>query len=463
MRERSSFMQSVINQLNPGTNADTLTPETARAIAKDAYIYGFPLVDHYRIQHAFFADVGGSQYKGPWNTLINTPRVFTPEDTAIQTPNSDTPYSYIGLDLRSEPQVITAPPIEEGRYFCIQLIDAYTHNFDYIGTRTTGNGGGKYLIAGPSWQGEVPSGVTKVIRSETDFVYAFFRTQLFNPADIENVKRIQASYKVEPLSSLAGAEPVSMVKIDAVAPLSAEEQKTSIKFFNVLNFVLKFCSTHPSETELRARFAQVGFNGSESFDVADLPAEIQNALSQGIADAWEAFADVKKAKIDTGQLTSGDVFGTREYLKNDYLPRMVGAVLGIYGNSKEEAIYPVLSIDSDGEPLSGSNNYTLRFAPDQMPPVRAFWSLTMYKLPESLLVANPLNRYLLNSPMMDQFVKDQDGGLTFYIQASSPGHDKEPNWLPAPPGPFITYMRLYSPKSEALDGRWKPSALTKVS
>jgi len=141
--------------------------------------------------------------------------------------------------------------------------------------------------------------------------------------------------------------------------------------------------------------------------------------------------------------------------------RMAGAVLGIGGNSKQEAMYPVYAIDAAGQKLDDANRYTVRFAPGQLPPVNAFWSLTMYDLPASLLVANPINRYLLNSPMLSQFVKDADGGLTFYVQNETPGKDKEPNWLPTPKGPFFIAMRLYWPKQAALDGTWKQPPMTK--
>ena len=130
----------------------------ARAIAKEAYIYGFPVVDSYRIQYAYFVDRENPEFKAPWNQIRNIPRVYTPDDKAIQTPNSDTPYSMLGMDLRAEPIVITVPPIEKNRYFSGQLIDAYTFNIDYIGSRATGNDGGSFLIAGPRWNGEVPPG-----------------------------------------------------------------------------------------------------------------------------------------------------------------------------------------------------------------------------------------------------------------------------------------------------------------
>ena len=436
----------------------SVSPDEARAIAKEAYIYGFPMVDSYRIQHAYFVDAGNPEYKGPWNQIVNIPRVYTPADMAIQTPNSDTPYSFAGLDLRAEPIVLTVPVIEKERYFSVQLIDAYTFNFAYIGSRTTGNDGGSFLIAGPNWKGEKPKGVTKVIRSETEFVLAGYRTQLFNPGDLDNVKKVQAGYKVEPVSAFLGQPaPAPAPTIDFIKPLTPEAQKTSPQLFNILNFVLQFCPTNPSETELMARFAKIGVGAGKTIDASS--PEMKTALEQGIADAWADFAGLKKS-IDAGKVTAGDLFGTREYPKNNYLYRLAGAVLGIYGNSKQEAMYPVYTVDADGQKLAGSNRYTVRFAPGQLPPVNAFWSLTMYELPASLLVANPINRYLINSPMLPNLKLDADGGLTLIIQNESPGKDKEANWLPAPKGPLIMYMRLYWPKDAALDGQWKaPPAL----
>src|SRR5437868_15546642 len=202
-----------------------ISPAEARTIAKDAYIYGFPMVDSYRIQHAYFIDAKNPEYKGPWNHLVNIPRVYTPADTAIQTPNSDTPYSFIGMDLRAEPLVLTVPLIEKDRYFSIQLIDAYTFNFAYVGSRATGNGGGSFLVAGPNWKGEKPDGVKEVIRSETDFIWAAYRTQLFNPEDLDNVKKVQAGYKAVPLSAfLSQPAPTAAPAIDFIKPLTPADE-----------------------------------------------------------------------------------------------------------------------------------------------------------------------------------------------------------------------------------------------
>jgi len=434
--------------------AADITPAETRGIVKEAYIYGFPLVDNYRIQYSYFVDRQNPELKAPWNQIVNIPRVYTPADTAIQTPNSDTPYSFVGMDLRAEPIVLTVPPIEKERYYSIQLIDAYTFNFDYIGSRTTGNNGGSYLVAGPNWKGETPKGVKKVFRCETELAFPTYRTQLFDPADIENVKKVQAGYKVQPLSAFLGQPAAKAAPaIDFIKPLTPAEEKTSPEFFNILNFVLQFCPTVPSEKALMARFARIGIGAGKTFDASKLSPEIKTAIEQGVADAWVAFAGLKK-DFEEGKLNSGDVFGTRAYLKNNYLYRMGAAVLGIYGNSKQEAMYPFYAVDEAKQKLNGANRYTVRFAPGQLPPVHAFWSLTMYELPKSLLVANPINRYLINSPMLSQLKRDADGGITLYIQNESPGKEKEANWLPAPKGPFVMAMRLYWPKEEAVDGKW---------
>jgi hypothetical protein len=446
----------------PAARAQTgISPAEARTIAKEAYIYGFPLVDNYRVEYAYFVDRTSPEFKAPWNHITNIPRVFTPADTAVQTPNSDTPYSWLGLDLRAEPIVLTLPPIEKERYFSVQLTDAYTFNFDYLGTRTTGNQGGSYAIAGPNWKGETPKGIKKVLRSETELIIVVYRTQLFNPGDIENVKKIQAGYKVEPLSAFLGtAAPKAAPAIDFIKPLTPETQKTSLEFFNILNFVLQFCPTDPSETELMARFAMIGVGAGKTFDPGKLSPEMKAAIEQGRDDAWVAFAEGVK-QLDDGTLTSGDLFGTRQAMKNNYLYRWLGTI-GIYGNSRQEALYPIYRIDAEGQKLSGANRYSIRFAPGQLPPVNAFWSLTMYELPASLLVANPLNRYLINSPMLPQLKKDADGGVTLLIQNESPGTAEEANWLPAPKGPFAMYMRLYWPKEEATDGKWKAPPLKRI-
>ncbi len=445
----------------PDSNAKA-TPAEARAIAKEAYIYGYPMVDNYRIEYAYFVNKNDPEYMAPWNQIKNLAKVYTPADKAVQTPNSDTPYSWAGLDLRAEPIVISVPAIEKERYYSIEIFDAYTFIVGYAGSRATGNNAANFMVVGPGWKGETPKGMKKVYVSDTDFDVVVFRTQLFDPADMGNVEKIQAAYKMQPLSAFLGTPPPPAAPaMDFIKPISKEEQKTSLEFFNIMNFVLGYSPVVPSEAALRERFAKIGIEGGKTFDPAKLPPEMRTAIEEGIADAWEAFAGGVK-ELTEGKITSGDVFGSREFLKDNYLNRWLGTV-GIYGNAKEEAMYPVYRVDSEGQPLSGADRYTMHFAADQYPPVNAFWSLTMYELPSSLLVGNPINRYLINSPMLPQMKKDADGGLTIYIQNASPGKELEANWLPAPKGPFATYMRLYWPKEAALNGSWVQPKLLKAN
>jgi hypothetical protein len=346
------------------------------------------------------------------------------------------------------------------RYFVFQLMDLYTFNFAYIGSRTTGNNGGKFLIAGPRWNGQTPNGITQVIRSETDLVNVVGRTQLFNPDDLDNVKKIQAGYKVQTLSAYTGSTPAPTAPpVQWVKPIAPAAARTSLEFFNQLAFVLQFAPVNPSEAGLRNRLAQIGVVPGKRFDANALSPEQKAAFQAGMQDGQKAIDDKRASlggKTDT-------LFGSREYLKNDYVARATGTQVGIGANSREEALYPVLDKDSTGQPLDGSQRrYVLRFPKGQLPPVNAFWSVTMYALPSQLLVKNPIDRYLINSPMLPQLKKDRDGGLTIYIQANSPGKAREANWLPAPEGPFMITMRFYWPKPVLLDGKWKTPVVKRV-
>ena len=449
--------------LPPVARAQTqaLSLQDARAIAREAYIYGYSLVDNYRIQYAYFQDRGNAEYKGPWNQAHNVARVYTPDDKEIQAPNSDTPYSYIGADLRAEPLVLTVPTVEAGRYYSVQFIDAYHYIFGYVGSRATGNEGGRYLLVGPHWKGTKPEGVKAVLRSDTEFAFVFYRTQLFGPDDIENVKKVQAGYRVQPLSAYLGQPAANAPAIDFIKPLTVAQECSSLEIFQVLNFILQFCPTHPSETALMERFARLGIGAGRRFDASALSPELRGAIEAGIADAWQDYAALGK-RIEALEVTSGDVVGSREHLKNNYLYRMRGVAAGIYGNAREEAMYPVFYVDARGQKLDGSSRYTLRFAPGQLPPANSFWSLTMYELPSRLLVHNPINRYLINSPMLPQLKRDADGGITLHVQHESPGTELESNWLPAPTGPFLAALRLYWPKPQALSGEWKAPAMERL-
>lgn len=434
----------------------------ARAIAKDAYLYGWPISENY---NTFFSFINQGNTT---NQILNEARVYTPEDKTVVTPNSDTPYSYIWADLRAEPLVITVPSIPEERYFSFQLIDLYTHNFAYIGTRTTGSSErSSYLLAGPGWKDKTPpAGIKQVFHCETELCLALVRTQLFDPNDLDNVKEIQARYRLETLSQFqdAPAPPAAPVIDSWPVPLKGQLGKT-LNLFSTLDFLLQFCPTHRSEVKLMERLAKIGIgNGADSpFDMESLSPAIQGALQAGVADAWEEFAKFENEKLASGEVTSGDLFGARRFLKNNYLYRFAGAKIGLYGNSREEAFYPMYTQDSRGHELNGGNQYELTVPADQLP-AKAFWSITMYDQETQLLVDNPIDRYLVNQPMWDLFAKNSNGSVTFYIQFAEPQDDKQKqNWLPAPNRYFYMAMRLYLPKDVVLNNEWTPPELSKVN
>lgn len=441
----------------------TATPEQARAIAKEAYLYGFPVVEMYKTLYTQAVDKKSSNYKAPFNQIGNTAKAFTAKDTAFVTPNADTPYSFVWMDLRAEPLVLTLPPIEEHRYYSVQLIDAYTQNFAYLGTRSTGNNGGHFMIAGPDWKGRQPQNIDRLLRSESNIAYALYRTQLFDDKDLSKVKQIQAGYKVEPLSRYDKHKaPPAAPKIDWPKPVPNMSDTPDL--FRYLNFMLAFTQANDAERALLERFKTIGVEAGKPFNVAKLSTDQRQALEDGIADAKAEFAEFKKNRVDTHEVTSGDFFGTRDHLKGNYLYRYAGANMGIFGNSAEEANYIGYFVDKDNQPLDASkHDYTLHFNKDALPPANAFWSLTMYDARTKLLVANPLNRYLINSRMLSDLKFDADGGLTLYLQSKAPAGDVQSNWLPAPNGPFYGVLRLYLPKPEVTHGQWKIPSLTPVN
>jgi hypothetical protein len=438
------------------------SPAEIRAIAKEAYIYGFPVVTNYRTMHRQAIDKSNSDYRAPFNQVASLASAATPDDKFIVTPNSDTPYSVLWMDLRAEPLIVTMPRIEKNRYYTGQVVDLYTYNFAYLGTRSYGNDGGTFMIAGPGWKGETPKGVKAVMQSETEFAYLFFRTQLFNPADLNNVKKIQAGYHAEPLSQyLKQPAPAAAPTINWPAP--SADMLTTPALFPYLNFMLQFCPPNPSETDLIARFAKLDIGAGKTFDFSKLSPESQKAVTDGIADAGKDL-DALMKRINADEISSSDLFGSRAFLKGNYLYRYAGAKLGLYGNSGEEAIYLAYFVDGNHQPLDASkSSYTLVFPKGGLPPARAFWSLTMYDGKTQFLVANPLKRYLLNSTMLKSFKYGSDGSLTLYVQKQSPGAAREANWLPAPDGTFYAILRIYMPALEVVDGTWKKPQMQPAS
>jgi hypothetical protein len=440
-----------------------------KAIAEEGFIYGLPIVMNYAVMYEYAVDKNSGQFKAPFNEIKNEARVFTYKDTAIITPNSDTPYSLLWMDLRAEPMVLSVPAVEKSRYFSVMLCDGNTFNYGYIGSRATGPEAGDYLVAGPDWKGETPAGIKKVFRSTTQFSLAAYRTQLIDPADMQNVVKVQAGYKAQPLSAYLkqpappAAPAINFPKID--------KEMVKTNFFDYLDFALQFAPPGPEEQAIRAKLASIGIGAGKTFDFKDLSLEHKAAVGLAMKEG-----DTKVDKyLEAGQKDIngwkvGSLFGDRAFYNGDWLKRAAAAKGGIYGNDAVEAMYPLTKTLANGEELDGSkHDYTLTFAKGQFPPVNAFWSVTMYDGKTQLLIENPINRYLINSPMLSGMKKNPDGSLTLYIQNKSPGKAKESNWLPAPNGPIYLVMRLYWPKETPPsilppgEGTWKPPGVVVAS
>lgn len=445
-----------MNTLNP------MTQEQVRAMAQEAYLYGYPMVAMYKTLHAQALDPQGPNFKAPFNQIGHTAHVFTPRDTAFITPNSDTPYSFLWMDLRAEPLVLTLPAIEAERYGSVQLIDLCTHNVAYLGTRTTGNGGGRHLVAGPDWAGTVPEGIDSVVRMETQLAYAMYRTQLFDEADLPQVRAVQAGYRVCTLSAFLDQAPPA-APAPVAWPVPPADVCDTPDMFRYLGFLLQFAPTHPSELELRQRFTQIGINADALTNEPAWAPETLAALQQGIVDARASYRDFARTELAACRMPSAALFGSREHLRKRYIHRYAGALLGIFGNTAEEAVYLGYYTDDQGHALDASSqNYQLRFAPGELPPADAFWSLTLYDGQTKLLVDNPLQRYLINSRMLQTLVRDEDGGITLHVQHERPTGDAAANWLPAPAGPFNGVLRLYLPRADVLQGPWTQPPLVRV-
>ena len=442
--------------------------DEVKTIAQEAYIYGLPLVMNYVVMNEYVLDKDSGQYKAPFNTIHNEHRVFTYKDTSVVTPNSDTPYSMVWLDLRAEPIVISVPAVPKSRYFSVQLIDGNLYNYGYMGSRTTGVEAGNYLVVGPDWKGETPAGIKKIFQSSTPFSLAIFRTQLLNPADMKNVEKVQSGYKAQPLSAFMKQDPPPEIQKIEFPPANTAGMKAN--FFEYLDAALQFVPVSSEDQDMRAKLAKIGVGANKTYAYKDLPEELKTAAAQGMQEA-----DAKVAKFleegikNINGWNVGSVFGDRAFYNGNWLLRAAAAKAGIYGNDASEAMYPATRVTAAGERLDTSaHQYTITFPNGQLPPVNAFWSVTMYDGKTQLLIENPINRYLINSPMLSSMKKNADGSLTIYIQKDSPGKAKESNWLPAPDGNPYLVMRLYWPKVDspsilpAGEGSWSPPGLIQI-
>ncbi len=431
----------------------------ATGIAADAYVFGYPLVLMDVTRRLSTAVPAPAGTRAPMNQFVHVRAFPDATFTDVVSPNADTLYSIAWLDLSAEPIVLSVPEMGK-RYYLMPLLDAWTNVFSSPGTRTTGNGKQDFAIVGPKWSGTLPNGLTE-IKAPTSMVWLIGRTQTNGKADYDAVHAIQDQYRLTPLSAWGTAySPPTGVPVDATIdtktpPVQQVAAMDAATFFGRLNALMAANPPAAADAPAVARFATIGVGAGRALDPKGLDASLDAGMKAAETRLQEQINARHKASAKSWDVmppTMGK-YGT------DYALRTMVAVIGLGANLSDDAIYPVATSDSEGQPLTGANRYVIRFAKSALPPVQAFWSVTMYNAKQAF-IANSLNRYAIGD--RDKLKYDADGSLTLYLQHDAPGTDKETNWLPAPTDSFNVVLRLYWPSEEIVDGTWKAPPVERV-
>jgi len=464
MSSGAAILAAAICLVLPPTSRDAraqaLSAADAQSIATDAYLYFYPLITMDVTRRQLINTEPGKGIGGPMNTFVNIPAFPTADMRVVVRPNFDTLYSSAWLDLTREPVVLSVPDTG-GRYYLMPMLDMWTDVFASPGWRTTGTQAGNYLIAPPGWTGTVPAGFTR-IDAPTPYVWVIGRTKTDGPPDYDAVRRIQAGYKVTPLSEWGKpARPIE-AKIDPSVDLKTPpkvlvDSMPADKFFAYAAELLRLHPPHLTDEPIVAQMRRVGIEAGKSFDFDRLDPAVKKAIeaSPAAAQSLMAWKVPTLARVANHWSMNTDTMGV---YGNYYLKRAIIAQVGLGANVPEDAVYPFNLGDETGRPLDGDGKYRITFEKGATPPANAFWSITLYDR-EGFQVANPMNRFAVSSWM--PLNHGPDASLTLYFQNESPGIDKEANWLPAPKGPFTLTMRIYAPKAEVLTGRWNPPAVTR--
>jgi hypothetical protein len=437
-----------------------ITAQEAHAIGVDAYLYFYPLITMDVTRKVFTNVEPGKEFgRGPMNTFQSMPAYPAASDKGVVRYNFDTLYSAAWLDMTKEPMIVSVPDTN-GRYYLLPMLDMWTDVFASPGWRTTGTQAANFLITPPGWSGTVPSGMTR-IDAPTPIVWIIGRTKTDGPSDYDAVHKIQAGYKVTPLSQNYSPPKVTIdPSVDMKTPPKVQvDTMPAEKYFAYAAELLKTIPPHITDQPIIAQLKKLGFEPGKSYELDKANPATRKALESVPEDAQQlmAWKVPTVARVVNGWSMNTDTMGV---YGNYYLKRAIVTQLGLGANLPEDAIYPVNLADENGKPLDGANKYTLHFDKGETPPADAFWSVTLYDA-EGFQVANALNRFNLASWM--PLKSNADGSLDLYFQNESPGADKEANWLPAPKGAFNLLMRLYAPKSEALTGKWNPPPVMRAS
>ncbi|WP_373696639.1 DUF1254 domain-containing protein [Microvirga yunnanensis] len=453
------------------TNAFAITEQEAQDIAVEAYVYFYPLVTM-DVTRKVFTNIepGKRPGQGPMNMFNNVAAYPPPEDKIIVRPNFDTLYSVAYLDLFKEPVVVSVPDTG-GRYYLLPMLDMWTDVFASPGWRTTGTRAGEFLIAPATWRPDLrerfdefrlPAG-TQRIDAPTPYVWIIGRTKTDGPPDYEAVHKIQAGFKITPLSEWGRPPKAPEVKIDPnvdmkTPPKVQVDTMPALRYFTYAAELLKTNGPHETDQPILARMKRIGIEAGKSFDAERIDSVIRKALEAAPESAQKLMEWKVKtlARVANGWSMNTDTMGV---YGNYYLKRAIVAQFGLGANLPQDAVYPLNLGDEQGRPLDGANRYAIHFEKNDMPPVGAFWSITLYD-PQGFPIPNDLNRSAVSSWM--PFAYNADGSLDVYFQTESPGKDKEANWLPAPKGEFNLTMRLYAPMSDVLTGKWNPPPVTRL-
>jgi hypothetical protein len=446
--------------------SSALTEQEAHSIGVDAYVYFYSLVTMEVTRRQFTNIEPGKELgKGPMNMFNNVPEYPPADFKGVVRPNFDTLYSISYLDMRKEPVVVSVPDTD-GRYYLLPMLDMWSDVFASPGWRTTGTRAGHFLVTPPGWRPDLRERFieefrlprdTQRVDAPTPYVWIVGRTKTDGPPDYDAVRKIQAGFKVTLLSDWGKTPRPVEVKIDSsidmkTPPKIQVDTMPAGEYFAYAAELLRINPPHLTDEPILARMKRIGIEAGKSFDIA----RVHPVVRKGLESAPEAAQKLMQwklaslARVANHWSMNTDTMGV---YGNYYLKRAIVAQVGLGANLPEDAIYPLNLGDETGRPLDGTNKYTITFEKDAAPPVNAFWSITLYDS-EGFQVANPLNRFAVSSWMPFKYARD--GSLTLYVQNENPGKDKEANWLPAPKGRFNLTMRLYSPKSEALTGRWNP-------
>lgn len=437
------------NTKSTSKTQSNLTPTEAREIAKEAYVFCFPMNYYYRTIYAQVIDPDNQQSLGGFGKWRHDVLALpTSKETTMS--NRDTHYSWAWVDLRSEPWVLVQPPADGDRFYSSVWADLFAHIIDYPGSTNDGQEGGTYLLAPTTWKGELPKGIKRVIYGETTLLGTLTRTAVFSDDDVPNAMKIQQGYQLMPLSSyLHEAAPTEAPNVNW--PVWNEENMTNAEFFKLANFLFQFVIPNEMDKSIYEKMAKLGIGPNGNYDTTNFSPEILAAINEGVTDGYKEISDGARTVKDGTK-----IYGNREFMGTRYLDLAVGVEGGgLIPNTSDQCFYGNWGKDAEGALLDGSKaNYTFTFPKGQIPPVRFFWSLTLYDGITRLLVQNDINRYSIGDRTKG-LKYNSDGSLTIYVQYKSPGKDKEGNWLPAPNGPMQIAARMYGPKPAIVKGEWK--------